>query len=161
MKGALRIDNNKFLVVEFEKEIVKKIYFSFHEEIEKDFPGKDSFLDYFSGKRVDFKDLKLDMKDIPRFYVKVYQLLRNLPYGRITNYENIAIKLGNKNLSRVVGNALKMNPFLIVIPCHRVVKKDGNIGNFSFGKNLKIWLLRMEGVVIENEKVYSHRYWWD
>jgi len=101
------------------------------------------------------------MKDIPRFYVKVYQLLRNLPYGRITNYENIAIKLGNKNLSRVVGNALKMNPFLIVIPCHRVVKKDGNIGNFSFGKNLKIWLLRMEGVVIENEKVYSHRYWWD
>jgi len=161
VRGALRIDNNKFLVVEFEKEIIKKIYFSFHEEIEKDFPGKDLFLDYFSGKRVDFKDLKLAMKDIPRFYVKVYQLLRNLPYGRITNYENIAIKLGNKNLSRVVGNALKMNPFLIVIPCHRVVKKDGNIGNFSFGKNLKIWLLRMEGVVIENEKVYSHRYWWD
>jgi len=161
VKGALRIDNNKFLVVEFEKGVITKIYFSFKEEIEKDFPGKDLFLDYFSGKMVDFKDLKLDMKYIPGFFVKVYQLLRNLPYGRITNYGSIAIELGNKNLSRAVGNALRMNPFLIVIPCHRVVRKDGNIGNFSFGKDLKIWLLRMEGVTIENEKVYSCRHWWD
>lgn len=64
---------------------------------------------------------------------QVYQLLRKIPRGKVTTYKEIAKTLGNKNLARVVGNALKKNPCPIIVPCHRVVKSDGQLGGFSLG----------------------------
>lgn len=60
------------------------------------------------------------------------------------SYQEVAKKLGNKNLARAVGNALNKNRDP-QIPCHRVIKKDGKVGGFNRGKKQKIILLRKEG----------------
>lgn len=160
MIGALEV-NKGFLVVEYEKDIIKRVYWSYEIEKEKPFPGMDLFIEYFSGKKVDFSDLKLNYENLSHTYREVYILSRNIPYGKVISYQKLAIKLGNKNLQRVVGNAMSKNPFLIVVPCHRVIKNDGSLGNFSLGVEFKKWLLNLEGVEILNEKIFSLRYWWD
>lgn len=160
MKGVLRFKDG-FLVVEYEKDIIKRIYWSNDFLEEKSFPGEDLFREYFLGKKVDFSELKLDFEDLPLIYKKIYTLARNIPYGKVISYQGLAIKLGNKNLQRVVGNAMSKNPFLIVVPCHRVVRKDGSLGKFSLGVEFKKWLLNLEGVEILDEKISGFRYWWD
>lgn len=94
------------------------------------------------------------------FFKKIYEFARKIPYGKVISYKDIAEFLGNSKLQRIVGNAMKNNPFLIVIPCHRVVRSDGSIGNFSLGSEFKKYLLNLEGVKIENEKISCLRYWW-
>jgi methylated-DNA-[protein]-cysteine S-methyltransferase len=93
---------------------------------------------------------------ISSFQQKVYELCKQVPKGKVTSYSAIANKL--KSSPRAVGQALRVNPFAPVVPCHRVVKADGTIGGFggeTCGKkiNQKIALLREEGVVIENNTI--------
>ncbi|MGB9768605.1 MULTISPECIES: methylated-DNA--[protein]-cysteine S-methyltransferase [Dictyoglomus] len=159
MKGALRV-NNGFIMVEYEKSVIKRIYWTYKCEEEKDFPGKELFIDYFLGKKVDFGDLIIDLKRVPPIFKKIYEFTREIPYGKVISYKGIAEFLGNSKLQRVVGNAMKSNPFLIVVPCHRVVRSNGSIGNFSLGSEFKKYLLNLEGVKIENEKISCLRYWW-
>lgn len=84
---------------------------------------------------------------------QTYQLLRKTPRGKVTTYKEIAKTLGNKNLARVVGNILNKNSKPIAIPCHRVVKSDGNLGGFSLGIKKKVELLKKEGIKIKDNKV--------
>lgn len=160
MRGAIKVKDG-FVVIEYEKDVIKKIYWSNNFEEEKTFPGYELFREYFLGKKVDFSELKLDYENLPHTYREIYILARNIPYGKVISYQKLAIKLGNKNLQRVVGNAMSKNPFIIVVPCHRVVKNDGSLGNFSLGVEFKKWLLNLEGVEILDEKILSLRYWWD
>ena len=90
------------------------------------------------------------------FQEKVYALTKRVPRGKVTSYSAIAKKL--KSSPRAVGQALRVNPFAPIVPCHRVVKADGTIGGFSgekCGKSIerKIAMLRKEGVVIENSRI--------
>lgn len=89
------------------------------------------------------------------FSKKVYDITKQIPKGYVTTYKNIAIKLGDKNYSRAVGNALHNNPTPIVVPCHRVVNSQGflakNFGAGGLDGHKK--LLQSEGVVVENYKV--------
>ncbi|CAG2182081.1 unnamed protein product [Oppiella nova] len=81
------------------------------------------------------------------FYQKVWHLLRNeIPFGRTISYGELAALSGNERASRAVGSAMRNNPFLLMVPCHRVINKDGTIGNFSGtgGPTLKQWLLAHE-----------------
>jgi methylated-DNA-[protein]-cysteine S-methyltransferase len=87
-----------------------------------------------------------------KFYEKVYELLRKIPKGKVTTYKIIANKL-NSNAYRAVGNACKRNKFLYKIPCYKVVKSDGSVGEYSKGKRKKILLLRKEGIKISNGKI--------
>ena len=81
-------------------------------------------------------------------FEKVYAAVRLIPEGSVASYGQIAAAIGNKRLSRVVGYALHVNPEPGVIPCHRVVTKEGCISPaFAFGgENRQITLLEAEGV---------------
>lgn len=83
------------------------------------------------------------------FAEKVLELVKKIPKGKVTTYKIIAKKL-NSEAYRAVGNALNKNKKPIVIPCHRVVRSDGNLGGYSKGIKKKIFLLKKEGIEIKN-----------
>jgi len=82
---------------------------------------------------------------------KVYEFVKNIPKGKVATYGQIAEYLGNKNLSRVVGNILHRNPDPTNIPCHRVVNGKGQVSDaFAFGgMQAQKRLLEKEGIVFE------------
>lgn len=84
---------------------------------------------------------------------KVYEAVKLIPRGSVATYGQIAEAVGNKRLSRVVGYALHVNPQPGIIPCHRVVKRDGEVSSaFAFGgANRQVELLRAEGVEFLDE----------
>ncbi len=86
------------------------------------------------------------------FNDRCYQLLQQIPSGKVTTYKEIATALNTKAY-RAVGNAMAKNTQPIVIPCHRVVKSNGEIGNYRLGKTRKQDLLEKEGIVIKNNQV--------
>ena len=86
------------------------------------------------------------------FAEKCYQLLLQVPEGRVTTYKELAKALGTRAY-RAVGQAMNRNPRLIEIPCHRVVCRDGEIGGYALGVEKKIELLQKEGVVIKGNLV--------
>lgn len=86
------------------------------------------------------------------FDQRCYELLKLIPKGKVTTYKLMAEALGTKAY-RAVGNAMAKNPEPIAVPCHRVVKSNGEIGGYALGVEKKIALLESEGVRIENGKV--------
>lgn len=89
-----------------------------------------------------------------KFQKKVWELLKQIPKGKITTYKIIAKKLNTKAY-RAVGNACHNNPYFPVAACHRVVRSDGFVGGFADGTEKKIKLLRREGIKIENGKILN------
>lgn len=86
------------------------------------------------------------------FQEKCYELLKQIPKGKVTTYKEMARALGNKAY-RAVGNAMAANPNPIIVPCHRVVNTDGRVGKFALGQPKKIELLQNEGIEITDNKV--------
>ena len=86
------------------------------------------------------------------FNDKCYQLLSQIPQGKVSTYKEIASALNTKAY-QAVGNAMAKNPKLIFIPCHRIVKSDGSIGKYALGVNKKISLLKHEGVLVLEGKI--------
>ena len=78
------------------------------------------------------------------FQQKVYTVVKQIPPGQVLTYQQVAIKLGQPQAARAVGNALNKNPFRTV-PCHRVIRSDGRIGGFNRGTPRKAALLKQEG----------------
>ncbi|MGI6225787.1 MAG: methylated-DNA--[protein]-cysteine S-methyltransferase [Peptococcales bacterium] len=98
--------------------------------------------EYFLGKRQDFTCL-LDLEGTP-FQIKVWQALQEIPYGETYSYEDVARKIGNIKAVRAVGSANGKNPISIIIPCHRVIRKSGELGGYSSGLERKKFLLELE-----------------
>ena len=98
------------------------------------------------GERRDFDYVALDLDNAPEFYRKVWDIARMIPHGQTLTYGEIAIRLGDKLLSRDVGTALGKNPCPIVVPCHRVLAANGKTGGFSApgGVDTKLKLLSVE-----------------
>lgn len=92
-----------------------------------------------------------------KFNEEVYFLLKKVPRGKVVSYKDIAVRL-NSRAYRAVGSALNKNKSLIKIPCHRVIKSDGNVGEYVLGRKKKIQLLRKEGIKILNGKVDMKKY---
>lgn len=90
---------------------------------------------------------------LTKFQKKVYNIVRRIPKGKVATYQSVARFLGNKNLARSVGKALNKNPFLIKIPCHRVVKFDGSLGGYRLGIRRKKELLISEGIKFIGNKI--------
>jgi methylated-DNA-[protein]-cysteine S-methyltransferase len=86
------------------------------------------------------------------FNEQCYELLKQIPKGKVVSYADIAHALDTKAY-QAVGNAMAANPNPIIVPCHRVVKSTGEVGNFGLGIEKKIALLRSEGIKIENNRV--------
>lgn len=100
-----------------------------------------------AGEARDLAGIRLDLRDVPEFERKVYDIARTIPPGRTATYGEIATRLGDKSLSREVGRALGRNPFPIVVPCHRVLGSGGKTGGFSArgGVATKMRMLQIEG----------------
>ena len=86
------------------------------------------------------------MKLRPLKAIHVYDIVTQIPEGKVTTYGDIARALGHPRASRVIGRILNKNPNPLVTPCHRVIKSDGNIGGYAFGKVRKKELLKKEGL---------------
>ena len=98
--------------------------------------------DYFEGKRTEF-DFKLNPKGT-EFQKKVWQELRNIPFGKTMSYLDLSKKLGDVKAIRAVASANGKNPLWIVIPCHRVIGTDGSLTGYAGGLWRKKWLLEHE-----------------
>ena len=104
---------------------------------------------YFSGESVAFDDYEVDLTGYTDFQRRVYEETRAIPPGEVRTYGEIARAIGKPGASRAVGNALGRNPACIVIPCHRVVGANGELGGFTGGLRWKRALLQLEGSPIQ------------
>ena len=84
---------------------------------------------------------------------RVYKKLLEVPSGMVVTYGELARAVGLKNGQRKIGQIMKTNPFPVIIPCHRVVNSDGNIGGYAFGIERKVSMLYKEGIEISNCKI--------
>lgn len=98
--------------------------------------------EYFSGARRSF-DLPLSLKGTP-FQMADWATLREIPYGQTRCYQQIAEQLGNPKACRAVGMANNRNPVAVIIPCHRVLGKDGKLVGYAGGLSVKQGLLALE-----------------
>ena len=99
--------------------------------------------EYFQGDRSAF-DLPLDFGDAPEFNQAVWRALLEIPYGHTTSYLAIAEKLDNPKAVRAVGQANRYNPIAIIVPCHRVIAKTGDLQGYFYGLDVKRRLLEIE-----------------
>ena len=98
--------------------------------------------EYLEGKRKEF-----DLPFQPRgteFQEKVWKELCKVPYGKTATYQEIAERIGNEKACRAVGMACGKNPIFIVIPCHRIIGKNGNLTGYAEGLEMKQKLLLLE-----------------
>ncbi|PIP05887.1 MAG: methylated-DNA--[protein]-cysteine S-methyltransferase [Syntrophobacterales bacterium CG_4_8_14_3_um_filter_49_14] len=102
--------------------------------------------EYLSGAPVVFSFENLDMSGCNEFQRKVLLQNRQIPRGFISTYARLADKLSLPKGARAVGNALAGNPFPLIIPCHRVIRANGELGGYGGGPGMKRALLEMEGV---------------
>ncbi|MFJ4683470.1 methylated-DNA--[protein]-cysteine S-methyltransferase [Streptomyces sp. NPDC088789] len=104
---------------------------------------------YFAGDRQDF-ELPLDWSLISGFNRQVLrELASGVPYGAVVGYGDLAGRVGQPGAAQAVGVAMGSNPLPVVVPCHRVVERDGGIGGFGGGLETKRKLLALEGVLPE------------
>ena len=104
-------------------------------------------LQFFTGDWNDLKKIKLHLKGTP-FQLKVWQSLLQIPLGNISTYGQVASNIQNANASRAVGTAIASNPVAFLIPCHRVIKSSGIIGEYHWGSNRKTAILGWEAAKI-------------
>lgn len=84
---------------------------------------------------------------LTNFQREVLKIVLKIPLGQTRSYSWIAKRLGRPKAIRVVGRALKKNPLPFIIPCHRVIRKDGSIGGYFLGKRFKKRLLEIEKII--------------
>tara|TARA_B100000686_G_C16802828_1_gene987395 strand:- start:5165 stop:5686 length:522 start_codon:yes stop_codon:yes gene_type:complete len=98
---------------------------------------------YFNGVLETFT-CQLDLSNGTTFQQTVWKAMRRIPYGQTRTYKWVAHSIGHPKAYRATGNAIGKNPFSIIIPCHRVVRENGNIGGYSNKISLKKYLLKLE-----------------
>lgn len=114
--------------------------------LENDHPVQqaiDQLSEYFQRKRRQFH-LTFDWSGHPEFSVEVWHQLLAIPYGTTSAYSDIAERMGAPKAVRAVGMANRNNPFAIVVPCHRVIGKSGDLTGYFYGLDTKMQLLRLE-----------------
>jgi len=100
--------------------------------------------EYFAGKRQEF-----DIQVVPEgteFQKNVWKALQDIPFGDTASYSDIAHRIGNPKAVRAVGMANNRNPVSLIIPCHRVIGKDGSLVGYGGGLDRKKQLLHLEGI---------------
>jgi methylated-DNA-[protein]-cysteine S-methyltransferase len=98
------------------------------------------------GEAVDFQVSLIDLGECSEFQREVLLAEHKIPRGWVSTYGRIAQSLGVPGAARAVGTALSRNPFPIIIPCHRTVRSNGDLGGFGGGLKMKRELLELEGV---------------
>lgn len=99
--------------------------------------------EYFDGSRYWF-DLALDWRLSHGFYRQVLDTLMTVEYGTTVSYGELACMAGSPGAARAVGTAMSTNPVPLVVPCHRVVRSDGSVGEYGGRPEVKTWLIEHE-----------------
>ena len=102
--------------------------------------------EYFDGRRTTF-DVPLDLRGTD-FQLAAWRALCRIPFGTTVSYADQAVMIGSPRATRAVGSANGRNPIPIIVPCHRVVARDGSLGGYSLGLDMKRALLALEGVSV-------------
>lgn len=107
--------------------------------------ARQQILEYLAGERTEFS-LPLDWRFMNAFQAQVLQATLAIPYGSTTTYSALAEQVGRPQAPRAIGRAEATNPIPLVIPCHRVVGKDGSLRGYGGPKGIqhKAWLLELE-----------------
>ncbi|WP_020667934.1 methylated-DNA--[protein]-cysteine S-methyltransferase [Amycolatopsis nigrescens] len=107
----------------------------------------DDMVRLLAGDRTDLSGIEVDLREVPEFHRRVYEVARTIPPGATLTYGDIAARLGAPGSARAVGQALGRNPVPIVVPCHRVLAAGGKMGGFSAngGTDTKHRMLVIEG----------------
>lgn len=106
--------------------------------------------EYIRGERKEFQ-LPLRLNGTP-FQKAVWNALLQIPYGETKSYQEIAVAIGNPKAVRAIGQANKANPISIIVPCHRVIGKNGHLTGYAGSRtDLKAKLLQIENVGSENK----------
>lgn len=113
-----------------------------------DFIQQDA-LHFFTGDWNDLKKVKLHLKGTP-FQLKVWESLLRIPFGHLSTYAGVAAGISNSKASRAVGSAIGSNPVAYLIPCHRVIRSTGVIGEYHWGSPRKTAILGWEA-----SKIYA------
>lgn len=117
-------------------------------EEERTKPVREQLEEYLTGKRKQF-EVSLDLTDTgTEFQQQVWRAIQTIPYGQTITYKQLAEQIGKPSAVRAVGHAVAMNPLLILVPCHRVVKSNGDLGQYRGGSEAKQKLLELEQVVL-------------
>ena len=98
---------------------------------------------YFGGHKAAFPD-QLDLSGSTPFQRQVWGVTRHIPYGKTRSYTWVAKQIGQPRAVRAVGQALARNPLPVIIPCHRVITSNGQLGGYSGGVGWKRYLLNLE-----------------
>ncbi|WP_208027929.1 methylated-DNA--[protein]-cysteine S-methyltransferase [Rhabdothermincola sediminis] len=100
--------------------------------------------EYFAGERSSFT-VPLDWPAMTGFRRAVLTELVSVPYGEVVTYGELASRAGRPGAARAVGSAMATNPLAVVVPCHRVIRSGGVLGNYGDDPRKKVWLLSLEG----------------
>ena len=116
---------------------------------------------FLKGDAVDFRLSLIDLGQCSEFQRKVLLAEHEIPRGWVSTYGRIARSLGMPGAARAVGTALSRNPFPIIIPCHRAIRSNGELGGFRGGVKMKRALLELEGVEFSTTgKVLTSRFYY-
>jgi methylated-DNA-[protein]-cysteine S-methyltransferase len=99
---------------------------------------------YFSGKKVEFTEPVI-IEQFPDYTRQILDITKNIPWGEVKTYQQVAQLSSRKRAYRAVGQALHRNPIPLIIPCHRVVAKS-SLGGFGYGLDWKLRLLTLENI---------------
>lgn len=100
---------------------------------------------YFAGLLRRF-DLNVDLTGTTDFTHRALDGIRAIPYGEVVTYGDVARTIGQPGATQAVGNAMGKNPVPIIVPCHRVIRSDGSMGNYTGDADIKKMLLKIEGI---------------
>ncbi len=110
-------------------------------------PAAKAVKNYFAGDLAALDGLTVDPGGTP-FQSRVWARLREVRPGETTSYRDLAARIGKRKAPRAVGMANANNPVAVVIPCHRVIRSDGDLCGYGGGVRRKAWLLKHEGVEV-------------
>lgn len=106
--------------------------------------AREQIEEYVTGRRERF-DVPVDLSGVTAFGRSVYHALTRIPFGETASYGEVAARV-NCASARAIGQAVGRNPVPILVPCHRIVTRDGRLGGFSCGLDYKVALLGLEGI---------------
>lgn len=115
--------------------------FSFINKESKDIENK---IDRYLDGKIKSLDFKVEFLAGTQFQKKVWNTTISIPYGKTVSYSKLTALAGYRKAWRAVGSALKKNPVMLIVPCHRIIRSDGSPGEFGGGKKVKKFLLSLE-----------------
>jgi methylated-DNA-[protein]-cysteine S-methyltransferase len=102
------------------------------------------WLEQYASKQPPSVHNMLDLSKMPPFHRQALECLQKIPFGETASYGEVAARVGNPRAARAVGTACHHNPYLLLIPCHRVITSSGKLGGFAINMKIKERLLEFE-----------------